>query len=74
MAHGLHWLDRGGAIINRKLAAKDAAIVTPTAETGGPNAMVADATRCPEQVADDMVMSAFHPRGQRCRALWLLGA
>jgi RHH-type proline utilization regulon transcriptional repressor/proline dehydrogenase/delta 1-pyrroline-5-carboxylate dehydrogenase len=59
-------------IINRTLAEKDAAIVPLIAETGGINAMVVDATALPEQVADDVVMSAFRSAGQRCSALRLL--
>jgi RHH-type proline utilization regulon transcriptional repressor/proline dehydrogenase/delta 1-pyrroline-5-carboxylate dehydrogenase len=42
------------------------------AETGGVNTMIADATALPEQVADDVVMSAFRSAGQRCSALRLL--
>ena len=38
------------------------------AETGGINAMIADATALPEQVADDVVTSAFRSAGQRCSA------
>ncbi len=59
-------------IINRTLAAKDAAIVPLVAETGGINAMIVDATALPEQVADDVVTSAFRSAGQRCSALRLL--
>jgi RHH-type proline utilization regulon transcriptional repressor/proline dehydrogenase/delta 1-pyrroline-5-carboxylate dehydrogenase len=59
-------------IINRTLAAKDGPIVPLIAETGGINAMIADATALPEQVADDVVMSAFRSAGQRCSALRLL--
>jgi RHH-type proline utilization regulon transcriptional repressor/proline dehydrogenase/delta 1-pyrroline-5-carboxylate dehydrogenase len=58
--------------INRALAAKDTAIVPLIAETGGINAMVVDATALPEQVADDVVLSAFRSAGQRCSALRLL--
>ncbi|WP_114943422.1 bifunctional proline dehydrogenase/L-glutamate gamma-semialdehyde dehydrogenase PutA [Microvirga calopogonii] len=58
--------------INRTLASKDAAIVPLIAETGGINAMIVDATALPEQVADDVVMSAFRSAGQRCSALRLL--
>ena len=58
--------------INRTLAAKDGAIVPLIAETGGINAMIADATALPEQVADDVVTSAFRSAGQRCSALRLL--
>ena len=42
------------------------------AETGGINAMIVDATALPEQVTDDVVMSAFRSAGQRCSALRLL--
>src|SRR5205085_11307905 len=58
--------------INRALAAKDGAIVPLIAETGGINAMIVDATALPEQVADDVVTSAFRSAGQRCSALRLL--
>jgi len=58
--------------INRVLAAKDGPIVPLIAETGGINAMIVDATALPEQVADDVVMSAFRSAGQRCSALRLL--
>jgi RHH-type proline utilization regulon transcriptional repressor/proline dehydrogenase/delta 1-pyrroline-5-carboxylate dehydrogenase len=59
-------------LINRALAAKDGPIVPLIAETGGINAMIADATALPEQVADDVVTSAFRSAGQRCSALRLL--
>jgi len=59
-------------LINRALAAKDGPIVPLIAETGGINAMIVDATALPEQVADDVVMSAFRSAGQRCSALRLL--
>ena len=58
--------------INRALAAKDRAIAPLIAETGGVNAMIVDATALPEQVADDVVTSAFRSAGQRCSALRLL--
>lgn len=58
--------------INRTLAAKDGPIVPLIAETGGLNAMIVDATALPEQVSDDVVMSAFRSAGQRCSALRLL--
>ena len=58
--------------INRTLAAKDGQIVPLIAETGGINAMIVDATALPEQVADDVVTSAFRSAGQRCSALRLL--
>ena len=59
-------------LINRALADKDGPIVPLIAETGGVNAMIADATALPEQVADDVVTSAFRSAGQRCSALRLL--
>ena len=59
-------------LINRTLAGKDGPIVPLIAETGGINAMIVDATALPEQVADDVVMSAFRSAGQRCSALRLL--
>jgi RHH-type proline utilization regulon transcriptional repressor/proline dehydrogenase/delta 1-pyrroline-5-carboxylate dehydrogenase len=58
--------------INRALAAKDGPIAPLIAETGGLNAMIVDATALAEQVADDVVMSAFRSAGQRCSALRLL--
>ena len=58
--------------INRTLAAKDGPIVPFIAETGGLNAMIVDATALSEQVADDVVMSAFRSAGQRCSALRIL--
>ena len=58
--------------INRALAAKDGPIVPLIAETGGINAMIVDATALPEQVADDVVTSAFRSAGQRCSASRLL--
>jgi len=58
--------------INRQLAAKDGPIVPLIAETGGINAMIVDATALPEQLADDVVTSAFRSAGQRCSALRLL--
>jgi RHH-type proline utilization regulon transcriptional repressor/proline dehydrogenase/delta 1-pyrroline-5-carboxylate dehydrogenase len=58
--------------INRALAAKDGPIMPLIAETGGVNAMIVDATALPEQVADDVVTSAFRSAGQRCSALRLL--
>ena len=58
--------------INRALAAKDGPIVPLIAETGGINAMIVDGTALPEQVADDVVTSAFRSAGQRCSALRLL--
>ena len=61
-----------GRAINLALANKNGAIVPLIAETGGINAMIVDATALPEQVTDDVVMSAFRSAGQRCSALRLL--
>jgi RHH-type proline utilization regulon transcriptional repressor/proline dehydrogenase/delta 1-pyrroline-5-carboxylate dehydrogenase len=61
-----------GQKINRALAAKDGPIVPLIAETGGINAMIVDATALPEQVADDVVTSAFRSAGQRCSACRIL--
>ncbi len=61
-----------GRLINCALAGKDGPIVPLIAETGGINAMIVDATALPEQVADDVVTSAFRSAGQRCSALRLL--
>ncbi|HDZ71749.1 MAG TPA: bifunctional proline dehydrogenase/L-glutamate gamma-semialdehyde dehydrogenase PutA [Aurantimonas coralicida] len=58
--------------INRALAARIAPIAPLIAETGGINGLVVDATALPEQVADDVVMSAFRSAGQRCSALRIL--
>jgi RHH-type proline utilization regulon transcriptional repressor/proline dehydrogenase/delta 1-pyrroline-5-carboxylate dehydrogenase len=61
-------------IINQTLAARDenAGIATLIAETGGLNAMIVDSTALPEQVARDVVHSAFSAAGQRCSALRIL--
>lgn len=58
--------------INRSLASRDGPIVPLIAETGGINPMVVDGTALPEQVADDVLASAFRSAGQRCSALRLL--
>ncbi|MBB3034012.1 bifunctional proline dehydrogenase/L-glutamate gamma-semialdehyde dehydrogenase PutA [Alteriqipengyuania lutimaris] len=54
--------------INRSLAAREGAIATLIAETGGQNAMIVDSTALPEQVTRDVVASAFQSAGQRCSA------
>lgn len=59
-------------LINLALAARRGPIAALIAETGGINAMIVDATALPEQVADDVVTSAFRSAGQRCSALRLL--
>ena len=58
--------------INRTLAARNGAIATLVAETGGQNAMVVDSSALPEQVVKDTIQSAFHSAGQRCSALRVL--
>ena len=58
--------------INRLLAARRGAIVPLIAETGGQNAMIVDSSALPEQVAVDVLQSAFNSAGQRCSALRVL--
>ena len=58
--------------INRTLANREGSIATLIAETGGLNAMIVDSTALPEQVAQDVVKSAFSSAGQRCSALRIL--
>ncbi len=60
------------ARINRDLGARDAALPTLIAETGGLNAMFVDSSALPEQVVLDAAYSAFNSAGQRCSALRLL--
>jgi RHH-type proline utilization regulon transcriptional repressor/proline dehydrogenase/delta 1-pyrroline-5-carboxylate dehydrogenase len=59
-------------IINHALAARDGPIVPFIAETGGLNAMLVDSSALPEQVVDDVVVSAFQSAGQRCSAQRIL--
>lgn len=58
--------------INRMLAEKEESIVPFIAETGSLNAMLVDSTALPEQVIDDVMLSAFGSAGQRCSALRVL--
>jgi RHH-type proline utilization regulon transcriptional repressor/proline dehydrogenase/delta 1-pyrroline-5-carboxylate dehydrogenase len=58
--------------INRALAARSGPLATLIAETGGQNAMIVDSTALPEQVARDVITSAFDSAGQRCSALRVL--
>ncbi|MCD6041881.1 MAG: delta-pyrroline-5-carboxylate dehydrogenase [Burkholderiales bacterium] len=58
--------------INAALAKRDGPIVPLVAETGGVNAMIVDASALPEQVVDDVVVSAFQSAGQRCSAQRIL--
>ena len=59
-------------IINRTLAARESALATLIAETGGQNAMIVDSSALPEQVVRDVIHSAFLSAGQRCSALRIL--
>ena len=58
--------------INTALAAREGPIIPLIAETGGLNAMVVDSSAPPEQVVDDVVVSAFQSAGQRCSAQRIL--
>jgi len=58
--------------INRALATRTGPIAALIAETGGQNAMIVDSTALPEQVARDVLSSAFDSAGQRCSALRVL--
>lgn len=58
--------------IARTLASRAGPIVPLIAETGGVNAMIVDSSALGEQVADDVMISAFGSAGQRCSALRLL--
>lgn len=58
--------------INQTLAARNGPIVPFIAETGGQNAMIVDSSALPEQVTQDVIMSAFRSAGQRCSALRVL--
>ena len=60
------------ALINRQLAERAGCIVPLIAETGGQNVMLVDSTALPEQVVDDVIVSAFQSAGQRCSALRVL--
>ena len=59
-------------ISNAALAAREGPIIPLIAETGGVNAMVVDSSALPEQVVDDVVVSAFQSAGQRCSAQRIL--
>ena len=58
--------------INRTLAARNAAIATLIAETGGQNALIADSSALPEQLVKDAITAAFDSAGQRCSAARIL--
>ncbi len=57
--------------LSRRLTASGAPVPL-IAETGGINAMVVDSSALPEQVAADVLASAFNSAGQRCSALRIL--
>lgn len=59
-------------VINQALANRPGPIVPLIAETGGQNAMIVDSTALPEQVVNDVILSAFGSAGQRCSALRVL--
>lgn len=58
--------------IQRALAAREGPIAPLIAETGGQNCMIVDSSALPEQVVDDVLISAFRSAGQRCSALRVL--
>ncbi len=58
--------------IQKALAESNPSIVPFIAETGGQNAMIVDSSALPEQVVDDVILSAFGSAGQRCSALRVL--
>lgn len=58
--------------INQTLATRNGPIVPLIAETGGINAMIVDSSALPEQVVNDVNISAFQSVGQRCSALRVL--
>ena len=58
--------------IHAALAERPGPIVPLIAETGGVNAMLVDGSALPEQVVDDVVVSAFQSAGQRCSAQRIL--
>jgi RHH-type proline utilization regulon transcriptional repressor/proline dehydrogenase/delta 1-pyrroline-5-carboxylate dehydrogenase len=58
--------------IERAMAARDGAIGTLVAETGGLNVLLADSSALAEQLVLDVVQSGFNSAGQRCSALRVL--
>ncbi len=59
-------------LINKTLGIRGGEIIPLIAETGGQNAMIVDSSALLEQVAMDVVTSAFGSAGQRCSALRVL--
>ena len=61
--------------INRTLAHRmvhEGIDIPLIAETGGQNALIVDSSALPEQVVQDVLISAFDSAGQRCSALRVL--
>ena len=58
--------------IARTLGERAGPLTPLIAETGGINAMIVDSSALPEQVARDVLTSAFDSAGQRCSALRVL--
>jgi len=58
--------------IATELASRPGPIVPLIAETGGVNCMIVDSSALLEQVARDVLASAFNSAGQRCSALRVL--
>ena len=56
-------------LIARTLAARGGPLVPFIAETGGQNALIADSSALPEQLVQDVLVSAFDSAGQRCSSL-----
>jgi RHH-type proline utilization regulon transcriptional repressor/proline dehydrogenase/delta 1-pyrroline-5-carboxylate dehydrogenase len=59
-----------GLLVQR--SAKEGGEIPLLAETGGQNVMIVDASALPEQVVQDVLISAFDSAGQRCSALRVL--
>ena len=59
-------------VINRTLAGRVSVVLPLIAETGGQNTMIMDSSALPEQVVNDVCVSAFQSAGQRCSALRVL--
>lgn len=59
-------------LIYQSLATRGGEIIPLIAETGGQNAMIVDSSALLEQVAVDVLTSAFGSAGQRCSALRVL--
>lgn len=62
-------------LINKTLAKRSVAEqsdIPLIAETGGQNALIVDSSALPEQVVQDVLVSAFDSAGQRCSALRVL--